>query len=51
MGFRVGGLLFSQVKKSLGENLRYFASGGAALDPRIARDCAFWESRWSRGTD
>ncbi len=38
MGFRVGGLLFSQVKKNLGENLRYFASGGAALDPRIARD-------------
>ncbi len=38
MGLRVGGLLFSQVKKNLGENLRYFASGGAALDPKIARD-------------
>ncbi len=37
-GLRVGGLLFSQVKKNLGENLRYFASGGAALDPKIARD-------------
>ncbi len=38
MGIRVGGLLFSQVKKNLGPNLRYFASGGAALDPKIARD-------------
>ncbi len=38
MGLRVGGLLFSQVKKNLGPNLRYFASGGAALDPKIARD-------------
>ena len=38
MGFRVGHLLFSQVKKNLGPNLRYFASGGAALDPKIARD-------------
>ena len=38
MGLRVGHLLFSQVKKNLGPNLRYFASGGAALDPKIARD-------------
>ncbi len=38
MGIRVGHLLFSQVKKNLGPNLRYFASGGAALDPKIARD-------------
>ena len=38
MGLRVGQLLFSQVKKNLGPNLRYFASGGAALDPKIARD-------------
>ncbi len=38
MGFRVGHVLFSQVKKNLGPNLRYFASGGAALDPKIARD-------------
>lgn len=38
MGFRVGHILFAQVKKNLGPNLRYFASGGAALDPKIARD-------------
>ena len=38
MGLRVGHLLFSQVKKNLGPNLRYFASGGAALDPKIASD-------------
>ena len=38
MGIRLGHLLFSQVKKNLGPNLRYFASGGAALDPKVARD-------------
>ncbi len=38
MGVCVGGILFSQVKKNLGANLRYFVSGGAALDARIARD-------------
>lgn len=38
MGLRVGHLLLAQVKKNLGPNLRYFASGGAALDPKIARD-------------
>ncbi len=26
------------MRKNLGENLRYFASGGAALDPMVARD-------------
>ena len=38
MGLRVGHLLFSQVKKNLGPDLRFFASGGSALDPKIARD-------------
>lgn len=38
MGWRVGGRLFPQVRKSLGENLRYFVSGGAALDAGVARD-------------
>ncbi|MDE0332128.1 MAG: AMP-binding protein [Nitrospinae bacterium] len=38
IGLRVGGLLFSQVKKNLGPDLRFFASGGAALDPKITRD-------------
>lgn len=38
MGRRVGRFLFPRVKKSLGEHLRYFVSGGAALDPAVARD-------------
>lgn len=38
LGWRVGRFLFPQVKKRLGENLRYFVSGGAALDPQVARD-------------
>ena len=38
MSLRVGHLLFSQVRKNLGPDLRFFASGGSALDPKIARD-------------
>jgi len=37
-GIRIGGLLFPQVKQRLGPRLRFFFSGGAALDPRIGRD-------------
>ncbi len=37
-GIRLGGVLFPQVKRRLSPRLRYFGSGGAALDPSIARD-------------
>ncbi len=38
MGWRVGRFLFPQVKKNLGKDLRYFVSGGSALDSEISRD-------------
>lgn len=37
-GLRLGGTLFPQVRERVGPHLKYFASGGAALDPAIARD-------------
>ncbi len=37
-GFRLGGILFPQVKRRLSPRFRYFGSGGAALDPAIGRD-------------
>lgn len=37
-GIRLGGVLFPQVKRRLSPRLRYFGSGGAALDPAIGRD-------------
>ncbi len=37
-GLRLGGTLFPQVRERVAPRLRYFASGGAALDPAIARD-------------
>jgi long-chain acyl-CoA synthetase len=37
-GIRIGGLVFPQVKQRLGPRLRFFFSGGAALDPVICRD-------------
>ena len=37
-GVRLGGTLFPQVKRRLSPRLRYFVTGGAALDPAIARD-------------
>jgi long-chain acyl-CoA synthetase len=38
VGLRLGGTLFPQVRERVAPGLRYFASGGAALDPAIARD-------------
>jgi long-chain acyl-CoA synthetase len=37
-GLRLGGVFFPQVKRRLGPRLRYFISGGAALDPVVGRD-------------
>ncbi len=37
-GYRLGRFLFPQVKRRLSPRLRYFISGGAALDPAIGRD-------------
>ncbi|MEE9276079.1 MAG: AMP-binding protein, partial [bacterium] len=37
-GIRLGGILFPQVRRRLSPDLRYFATGGAALDPEVARD-------------
>jgi long-chain acyl-CoA synthetase len=38
LGFRAGEALLPEVKRRLGPRLRFFGSGGAALDPAIARD-------------
>ncbi len=37
-GLRLGGVFFPQVKRRLGPRLKYFISGGAALDPMVGRD-------------
>jgi len=37
-GLRLGGVLFPQVRRRLGPRLRYFVSGGAALDSEVGRD-------------
>jgi long-chain acyl-CoA synthetase len=37
-GVYVGRFLFPQVRRKLSPHLRYFITGGAALNPRVARD-------------
>lgn len=36
-GFNLGKILFRRVHKNLGPNLRFFGSGGAKLDPDVAK--------------
>ncbi|MBT3350223.1 MAG: AMP-binding protein [Nitrospinaceae bacterium] len=38
IGLRLGSTFFPQVRERVAPSLRYFVSGGAALDPVIARD-------------